>query len=106
MIYTVTAGGAVSFSPKSVAEEVAQNIRTIIATPLGAAPLARDIGLDHSAVDMPIPVAQSLIMSALVAAIAEQEPRAQVINVTFGSETDGKLQPIVQFSLAGEGGTI
>lgn len=103
MIYTTTVGGAIDFSPETVADEVAQNIRMILSTSLGSAPLARDIGLDHSSIDAPLQVTQALLTSAVIAAIHEQEPRAAVIGVSFGATEEIKLRPIVTYTLVEEG---
>ncbi|MEK4882325.1 GPW/gp25 family protein [Paenibacillus sp. FSL R5-0908] len=108
MIYTVdmTQPSTINFAPVSKAEEVAQNIRIILSTPLGSAPLARDIGIDYSLVDEPYQIAQSRLTGEIYAAIAEQEPRAQLIDVSFnGKITDaltGRVAVVVSYTLTEE----
>ncbi|WP_449602461.1 GPW/gp25 family protein [Paenibacillus sp. Marseille-Q9583] len=106
MIYTVdmTQPSTINFTPMSKAEEVAQNIRTILTTPLGSSPLARDIGIDYSIIDEPGPIAEARTAAEVTTAIVMQEPRAQVVQVSFnGTLSDaltGYLKPVIKFSLA------
>jgi hypothetical protein len=106
MIYTVdmTQPSTINFAPESKAEEVAQNIRTILTTPLGSAPLARDIGLDYSIIDEPGPIAEARTAAEVTTAVAMQEPRAQIVEVSFnGVLSDaltGRLKPVIKFTLA------
>lgn len=105
-IYTVnmTDQSRIDFAPANTAAEVAQNIRTILKTPLGSAPLARDIGLDYSIIDDPHPIAQARLIGEIMTAVAEQEPRAVVTEVSFKGEFEdamqGRLLAVVRFSLA------
>lgn len=107
--YTVdmTQPSTINFAPATVAEEVAQNIRTILTTPLGSAPLAREIGLDYTAVDDPYLIAQARLIGEIMTAVAAQEPRAIVSEVSFNSgsedEWDGRMPAKVRYSLS-EGG--
>ncbi|CAH1058844.1 GPW/gp25 family protein [Paenibacillus pseudetheri] len=108
MIYTVdmTQPSRINFAPATRVEEISQNIRTILTTPLGSAPLARDIGIDYSIVDEPYQIAQARLTGEIYAAIAEQEPRAQLIDVSFkGAITDaltGRIAVVVRYTLAEE----
>lgn len=94
----------VNFAPATTAAEVAQNIRMILTTPLGSAPLARDIGLDTSIIDESYPIAQARLMGEIMTAVATQEPRAVVTEVSFNGELadalTGRLQVVVKYSLA------
>ncbi|MDF9845529.1 MULTISPECIES: lysozyme [unclassified Paenibacillus] len=105
-IYTVDMmqPSGIDFAPATTAAEVAQNIRTILKTSLGSAPLARDIGLDYSIIDDPYPIAQARLMGEIMTAVAEQEPRAVVTEVSFKGEFEdvltGRLLAVVRFSLA------
>ncbi|MBB6670511.1 GPW/gp25 family protein [Cohnella nanjingensis] len=106
MIYTVdmTAPSAIQFAPSSLIDEVAQNIRTILATPLGSAPFARDIGLDYSLIDEPAPIAEARLIGAITTAIAAQEPRAIVTDVIVkpvaGDAWTGTLPAVVRFRVS------
>ncbi len=97
----------IDFRPATLAEEIAQNIRTILSTPLGSAPFARSIGLDYDIVDEPLPILQARMSGVIMMAITEQEPRAEITEIRFRTgeqnQKNGRLQPIVKFRIA-EGG--
>ncbi|MGG3322417.1 lysozyme [Brevibacillus centrosporus] len=98
---------AVNFAPATLFEEVQQNIWTIASTVLGTAPGSRGIGVEWEMVDEPINIAQARITGVLMAAISEQEPRAQVTRITFNEQSMeasmyGRLIPIIRFILVGE----
>lgn len=103
MIYTVTVNTKINFAPQTEAEEIQQNIRTIISTRKGTVPLNRDFGLSYSWLDKPYLVAMTLMMAEVIEAIEEYEPRAKVRDVQFdNSESDvmqGKLNPRVIYSI-------
>ncbi|MFY0545446.1 GPW/gp25 family protein [Brevibacillus sp. H7] len=83
--------------------EILQNVRTLLATPEFACPMARDFAWNPD-VDAPIHVAQATLTARLVAALREYEPRAEVVRVTFqGDAQNGKLKPIVRIRIV-EGG--
>ncbi|WP_405104546.1 GPW/gp25 family protein [Paenibacillus sp. FSL K6-1217] len=108
MMYTVdmTQPTLIDFHPATVEEEVAQNIKMILATPLGSAPLARGIGLDYSIIDEPAYIAESRLTAAIITAITEQEPRAIVADVSFHKDIEeqltGSLAVVLKYSLAEE----
>lgn len=110
MIYTVdmTKPSNVIFAPKDVVEEVSQNIRCILSTALGSAPLSRDVGIDLSMIDDPYPIAEARLTAEIYAAIGEQEPRAVITEVSFnGSVKDaitGRIAAVVKYSLSEEMG--
>lgn len=98
----------VNFAPVTLQEEVHQNLRTIITTALGSAPGSRSIGVDFDIVDDPANIAQARITGAIITAVAEQEPRAQITAITFNQQNTeslmyGKLLPAVKYILVGEG---
>lgn len=105
--YTVTiahTGTWVNFAPSTQVEEVRQNIRTIASTALGSAPGSRTIGVEWELIDEPINIAKARITGVLMAAIAEQEPRAQITRIDFHEQDTagmyGRLVPIIRFILA------
>ncbi|MEK8216429.1 lysozyme [Paenibacillus sp. FSL L8-0463] len=105
MIYTVdtTQQSNIDFAPETIAEEIAQNVRTILMTPQGSAPLARSIGLDYGIVDEPYSFAKTRIISEIMSAVAEQEPRAQITEIFFKDDLidalTGRILAVVQYSL-------
>lgn len=108
MMYTVdmTQPTLINFSPVTVEEEVSQNIRMILATPWGSAPLAREVGLDYTIIDEPAFIAESRLTAEIITAITEQEPRATVADVSFHKDKEdslnGRLAVVVKYTLAEE----
>lgn len=88
--------GNINFAPASEAEEILQNVRTIITTPKFSVPLDRGFGINCSVVDRPIPVAQAQLASDIITAIREYEPRVVVTGITYEATDDGNLKPKVQ----------
>ncbi|MFC3802798.1 lysozyme [Cohnella sp. GCM10012308] len=106
MIFSVdmTQPSKIDFAPATVAAEVAQNIRTILTTPIGSAPLARSIGIDNTMIDEAPAIAEARLVAEITAAIAAQEPRAVVSEVLINGDPTaalaGRLPAIVRYSLA------
>lgn len=98
MTYDVLAisTGDINFAPASEAEEILQNVRTIITTPKFSVPLDRDFGINCSVVDRAIPVAQAQLASDIITAIREYEPRVVVTGITYEATDDSNLKPKVQ----------
>lgn len=100
MEYKVTVNNAVDFAPQTTTAEILQNVRTILNTRIGTVPLAREFGISWEHVDMPLPVAKSIMQGAVIDAIEEFEPRARVENVSFdGDGENGILRPTVIISI-------
>lgn len=93
--FVVGISSAVNLSPGNKYEEILQNIRTILATPVGSVPLDRDFGVDMSFIDRPLPKAQAEIASGIVSAIRTYEPRVSVKAITWTADADGVLRPKV-----------
>lgn len=108
MIYVLdmTQPSIIHFAPATIVEEVAQNIRMILTIPLGSTPLARSIGLDFGDMDTPYPYTKNRMISEIISAVAVQEPRARIIEVTFKEglleALGGRLQAVVKYSLMEE----
>lgn len=93
----------VDFAPATEEAEVIQNVRTILKTCVGTVPLARDFGVTWEHLDKPLPVAQSLMRTAIVDAVTDFEPRARVQRVSFtGDGIEGLLKPKVVISIGDE----
>ena len=104
--YLVTLDRAINFNPETEVEEILQNVRTILATRIGTVPLHRDFGISWEMLDRPLPVAKMLLQVAVIDAISEFEPRAEVKSVEFEGDAvdamEGRLTPKVIISIAGE----
>lgn len=97
--YTVSleSGGGVSvnFGATGV-QEILQNVAMIISSVTYSCPMDREFALDATMLDRPLPVAQTILRSRIVAAVKKYEPRATITKVTFsGSASDGVLRPKV-----------
>lgn len=105
MAYVVTAyeNKKISLAPETVVEEVLQNVAMIISTPQYTVPLDRGFGLPQRFIDKPLPVAQAILVSEVLDAIEEYEPRAEVESVSFVQEQQdaqvGKLIPRVEVKI-------
>jgi phage baseplate assembly protein W len=100
MEYKIALDNVIDFAPESTTAEILQNVRTILNTRLGTVPLARGLGISWEHVDMPMPVARSVMQGVVIDAIEEFEPRARVERVTFdGDGADGVLRPTVIISI-------
>jgi len=102
-INNLTSTGAINFAPASTAEEVIQNVRTILTTTVYSVPLDRNFGINPDMLDLPMPAAQARLTAEIVAAVEKFEPRAAVTEVAFaGDGADGILQPSIQLRIKEE----
>lgn len=87
--------------PDTVAEEVIQNILTLLRTEKYSVPLHRELGLSMDYVDAPTVAAQAMIRSDLFEMIPKYEPRVKVERISFSraEENVSTLIPKVQVSL-------
>lgn len=102
MAYIVKAytPGKINLAPQSTVEEILQNVAIIASTPKFSVPLERGLGLAQRFIDKPIPAAQSILISEVLDAVEEYEPRAQVENVTFElGDQPGVLIPVLEVSI-------
>jgi phage baseplate assembly protein W len=86
----------IDFAPASLATEIMQNVRTILATPKYSVPLDRLFGVDAAMLDRPTPKATAALQAEIVAAVRRYEPRCKVTRVTFVGDMDGRLTPKVR----------
>ena len=95
--YEIDLNSAVNFAPKNDAEEIIQNVKTIINTRLGNVPLDRNFGLSWDYLGLPIGVAKDRFKIALYDALEAFEPRAEISKILFEDDekyiTEGILKP-------------
>lgn len=89
----------INFAPENEAEEIAQNVRTIIATPKYSVPMDRLFGVNAEIVDRPTPKAAAQLQAEIIQAIRKYEPRCKVKKVTFEGDNDGKLSVKVRVEI-------
>ena len=88
----------ITFAPKSVYDEIAQNVKTICTTPKYSVPLDRSFGIDADFIDRPTPKAKTQIQVEIIQAIRKYEPRCKVVKVGFSEDMDGKLSVKVRIA--------
>jgi uncharacterized protein len=82
----------INWSP-TTAEEIAQNVLTIILTMKYEVAYDRTLGISPDYIDMPLQEALTFVIAQIYKVIDEREPRATVQDVEFvGVSTDGNMQ--------------
>lgn len=76
------------------AEEVVQNVKTLLATEKGSVPLARELGLPQDIVDLPQSVAGARLQHDAIRAVRTYEPRAEITSVDLEVDADGTLTAV------------
>ena len=93
-------GIKISLAPKTLIEEILQNISMILTTPKNTAPLFRDFGLSATFLDRPTATAEALLIAEVLDAVEEYEPRAEILNVYFErNEMTGTLRPVLEVGI-------
>ena len=89
------------FAPATVAEEVMQNIRTLLSTLKGQVPLDRGFGIDAKVLDLPVRQAMAKLQIEIYESIQNYEPRAEVKSISFKGDNavDGVLVPVVEVDI-------
>ena len=80
----------VNWSP-TPAEEVVQNVRTLLATAPGTVPLARAMGTPQDVIDQPQNAVGARLQADVIKAVRLYEPRAEIKSVKLSASSDGKL---------------
>ena len=93
---------AIAFDFQAVNEaELYQNLKVLFTTPVGTVPLDRDLGIDFSILDQPLPMARNKYHIELSQKVQKYEPRVLIKSVVFElDELAGKMFPKVVVSLA------
>jgi uncharacterized protein len=94
----------ISLNESDTVTSVMQNIAIILSTRQGTVPLYRGFGLPMNFIDKPIPVAKTLMIAEITEAIAEYEPRANLISVSFEIDESApeRLIPTVEVEIIDE----
>ena len=100
-IYIITSNDdlKINFAPKTLIEEVIQNVRTLISTIKWQIPLARDIGISGDVVDMPILQAKARLSQEIIQCLKRCEPRAQIQKIEFETDETGRLKPKIEVKI-------
>lgn len=90
----------INLTPETREEEILQNVAVIISTPKFSVPLDRGMGMAQRFIDKPIQVAESILISEVLDAVERDEPRVEVLGVTFEmGELPGAMIPVVEVNI-------
>lgn len=89
----------INMAPKTEAEEILQNIRTILATAKGTVPLDREFGLDSTVIDLPTSLGKAKLTNEIFQAVKRYEPRVTIDSISFSGDISGKIIPKVVITL-------
>lgn len=96
----------INFFPKTIIEEVIQNISIILTTTVGTVPLDRRFGLTVNVLDNPINIAKSKLSIYILESIQDYEPRVEVLEIDFKVDVEntreGKLYPAIKVKVKNE----
>lgn len=76
-----------SFAPKSLEQEVMQNLSLLIGTVRYSLPLAREMGLGSEYLHRPQNAARALIVQDIYENAEAYEPRANILDVNFAADS-------------------
>ncbi|MFT5873859.1 MAG: phage baseplate assembly protein W [Clostridium sp.] len=77
-------------------DEIYQNLKTLFSTPVGTVVFDRDLGIDWSILDSPLPQAKAALTIEYIEKVKKYEPRVKVSEVTFVVDgVQGILKPKV-----------
>lgn len=80
----------INWSP-TTAQEVVQNVETLLATAPGSVPLSRALGTPQDVIDQPESIVGAQLQAAVIKAVRTYEPRVAIKSVTLSASEDGKL---------------
>jgi len=89
----------INFRPATVLEEIYQNINTILSTYKFTVPLFREFGFTAEFIDRPLTVLLPIYVREVVEVVEKYEPRVMVEEVKMSAEIEGKVYPIIYFSI-------
>lgn len=87
----------INWSP-TTAEEVVQNVNTLLKTEPGSVPLSRQLGTPQDVVDQPESLVGAQLSASIIKAVRTYEPRAAITGVALSATADGKLKVTTQLS--------
>jgi phage baseplate assembly protein W len=72
-------------------EEIIQNVKTILSTPVGSVPFDREFGIALDFIDKPVYQARKIQTVEIIRKVRRYEPRAKVERVIYsGDVADGQ----------------
>lgn len=96
----------INFFPKTIIEEVIQNIKIILTTTIGTVPLDRRFGLNINVLDNPINMAKSKLSIYILESIQDYEPRVEILEIGFKADVEnakeGRIYPQIRVKVKNE----
>jgi len=93
----------INWFPTTTEEEIMQNVAVLLTTIKGSVVLDRELGIDASFIDTPIPRGMFSLAMDILRTIEQYEPRVVVEEIEFvpnnESALDGRLYPRVVLRL-------
>ena len=87
----------INWFPQTTIEEILQNVMVLLTTVVGTVPLDRELGINATFIDEPLPRAMMQVTIFAMETIGEYEPRVEVREIDFvprpDAALDGKLYP-------------
>lgn len=105
MNYTIDTiqNNPINLEPKTVYEEVVQNLWFLYSSMEYDIPLDRSLGLKGNYIDKPIDTAKALIITDIYDKTEKYEPRAEIVNIDFTTDYEnGVLSPKVEVKINAE----
>lgn len=101
MPYKVSAAelSVVTLNESEYVKSVLQNISNILKTRRGSVPHFREFGLPMEFVDQPMSIAEPTMIIEVREALTRFEPRAELVSISFTSNKDGQLFPVVEVNI-------
>jgi phage baseplate assembly protein W len=82
--------GPINWSPaQGTADEILQNVKMILLTPIGSQVFDRALGVRTDFVDQAMPVGMAMVQSLFAMAIRQFEPRFLLDNISFSDPQSG-----------------
>jgi phage baseplate assembly protein W len=96
---------SINWDPASEAEEIVQNIRTLLSTHIFSVPLDRRLGIVWDAVDEPLDSSvEGQLREDIFDAIQKYEPRVEINSIDFKYDSDNqRVIPAVDVSIKRSG---
>lgn len=92
----------ISFAPKSIEEEIQQNLFNIFKLRRNQVPYQRDIGLDGNLIDEKAETVKMMFQLDMTDQVSRFEPRVKILRFDWGNVTiDGNLEPKIIFKIIG-----
>lgn len=96
--------GDIDLFPKTLQQEVMQNVGIIISSPKFSVPLDRGFGTSHAQIDTPTNIAQPKLIMEIIDEVEKYEPRAEIIGVEVITDEahQGRIFPRVEMVVKDE----